>query len=67
MCTVVCVCLAGVGWGVGKTVLCLLKNSCFVSVFTLHPIWPWVQVPSNVPFTTTDLAALVPEVSAFHH
>lgn len=27
------------------------------------PIWFWMQVPSNVPLTTKDLAALVPEVS----
>lgn len=45
-----------------KTTLGVLRDP--VSVFTRPPlIWSWVQVPSNVPLTTTDLMALVPEVS----
>lgn len=45
-----------------KTTLGVLRDP--VSVVTPPPlIWSWVQVPSNVPLTTTDLMALVPEVS----
>lgn len=41
----------------------MLRDPYLGSVFIPLPIWSPVQVPSNVPLTTTDLAALVPEVS----
>lgn len=41
----------------------VLRDPYLSSVSIPPPIWSPVQLPSNVPLTTTDLAALVPEVS----
>lgn len=52
-----------VGQDVDKTTLCVLRDPFLCLRSPCPLIWSWAQVPSNVPMTTTDLTALVPEVS----